>query len=460
MHAAILVALAAGAGAFAPAPAVSHRAAPLSAEALKIGIVGGGTVGGGIVEILTHKQDQLTACAGGVGMEVKTVVVRDKSKERDWALPPGCTVTEDVDDVLDDADIDLVVEVAGGTTFAKDVVFGALKKRKDVVTANKALIAACLPEIEALLEDVNAEGDKVSFGFEAAVCGGIPIIHTLQTDFVGDSVTRLRGIMNGCTNWMLTKMEAEGVSYTDCLTEASALGYAEADPTLDVGGFDARSKLAIMIRLAFGVDVNEDDISCKGITNIKQVDFEYAKQQLGGTIKLLGVAEMSGEGHELTAYVTPAFVPDGNTLAVIDDAINAVEIKSENLQSSLLVGRGAGRFPTANSCVSDIVGCARKGLPEAFAKKTTDVTFKNDFSSQFYLRIQYRNEVGIVGDLGKICAKNDVSIYSLLQKPESDYFVLITEYGPRSNIKKVAAEVEGASWCVGDTFLMPVATKE
>ena len=143
MHAAILVALAAGAGAFAPAPAVSHRAAPLSAEALKIGIVGGGTVGGGIVEILTRKQEQLTACAGGVGMEVKTVVVRDKSKERDWALPPGCTVTEDVDDVLNDADIDLVVEVAGGTTFAKDVVFGALKKRKDVVTANKALIAAC-----------------------------------------------------------------------------------------------------------------------------------------------------------------------------------------------------------------------------------------------------------------------------------------------------------------------------
>ena len=147
---------------------------------------------------------------------------------------------------------------------------------------------------------------------------------------------------------------------------------------------------------------------------------------------------------ELTAYVTPAFVPDGNTLAVIDDAINAVEITSENLQSSLLVGRGAGRFPTANSCVSDIVGCARKGLPEAFAKKTTDVTFMNDFSSQFYLRIQYRNEVGIVGNLGDICAKHDVSIYSLLQKPESDYFVLITEYGPRSNIKKVAAEVEGA----------------
>ncbi|KAH8083877.1 homoserine dehydrogenase [Aureococcus anophagefferens] len=416
MHAAILVALAAGAGAFAPAPAVSHRAAPLSAEALKIGIVGGGTVGGGIVEILTRKQEQLTACAGGVGMEVKTVVVRDKSKERDWALPPGCTVTEDVDDVLDDADIDLVVEVAGGTTFAKDVVFGALKKRKDVVTANKALIAACLPEIEALLEDVNAE--------------------------------------------RATRWRPRGVSYTDCLTEASALGYAEADPTLDVGGFDARSKLAIMIRLAFGVDVSEDDISCKGITNIKQVDFAYAKELLGGTIKLLGVAEMAAEGHELTAYVTPAFVPDGNTLAVIDDAINAVEITSENLQSSLLVGRGAGRFPTANSCVSDIVGCARKGLPEAFAKKTTDVTFMNDFSSQFYLRIQYRNEVGIVGNLGDICAKHDVSIYSLLQKPESDYFVLITEYGPRSNIKKVAAEVEGASWCVGDTFLMPVATKE
>ena len=461
----LALALCSCASAFAPlgaSPRSRVDATRVSAEAMKIGIFGGGTVGGGIVEILQDKQEQLVAASGGVGMEVKTVVVRDKSKARDWEVPAGCTITEDFDDVLHDDDIDLVVEVMGGTTLAKDVVFKALRAKKDVVTANKALIAACLPEIEAVVDDVNAGSPdrKVNFGFEAAVCGGIPIIHTLQTDFVGDRVTRLRGIINGCTNFMLTKMDAEGLSYVDCLAEASALGYAEEDPTLDVGGFDARSKLAILIRLAFGVDVNEDDISCKGITTLKTIDFDYAKNQLDATVKLLAVAELDADSGALTAYVTPAVVPEGATLASISDATNAVEVTSDNLMSSLLVGRGAGRFPTANSCVSDIVGCARQGLPEPFAKKKAGIDFKNDFSSFFYLRIQYRNEIGIIKNLGDICARYGVSIYSLLQKPDSDYFVLITEDGPLSGVKKVAADIEAEKWCVGDVFYMPVATVE
>ena len=202
----------------------------------------------------------------------------------------------------------------GGTTLAKDVVFRALRAGKDVVTANKALIADCLPEIETVVAEANAAqgagAPRVQFGYEAAVCGGIPIIHTMNTDFVGDEVTRLRGIMNGCTNFMLTKMEAEGLSYADCLAEATALGYAEEDPTLDVGGFDARSKLAILVRLAFGVDVDETLISCTGIAGLETIDFEYARGQLDGTIKLLGVAELDGAGG-LTAYVTPALVPRG-----------------------------------------------------------------------------------------------------------------------------------------------------
>ena len=219
----------------------------------------------------------------------------------------------------------------GGTTLAKDVVFRALRAGKDVVTANKALIADCLPEIEAVVAEANAAqgagAPRVQFGYEAAVCGGIPIIHTMNTAFVGDEVTRLRGIMNGCTNFMLTKMEAEGLSYADCLAEATALGYAEEDPTLDVGGFDARSKLAILVRLAFGVDVDETLISCTGIAGLETIDFEYARGQLDGTIKLLGVAELDGAGG-LTAYVTPALVPRGATLASISDATNAVEVAS------------------------------------------------------------------------------------------------------------------------------------
>jgi len=450
--------------AFAPAaPAASARGAPLAAQVRKVGIVGGGTVGGGIVEILERRREQLVAATGGVGLEVKAVVVRDAAKARDWTAPPGCVVTEDLEAVLGDDDVDLVVEVMGGTTLAKDVVFRALRAGKDVVTANKALIADCLPEIEAVVAEANAAqgagAPRVQFGYEAAVCGGIPIIHTMNTDFVGDEVTRLRGIMNGCTNFMLTKMEAEGLSYADCLAEATALGYAEEDPTLDVGGFDARSKLAILVRLAFGVDVDETLISCTGIAGLETIDFEYARGQLDGTIKLLGVAELDGAGG-LTAYVTPALVPRGATLASISDATNAVEVASRNLEASLFVGRGAGRFPTANSCVSDVVACARGALPEPFAKKVGGVAFRSDFESFFYIRIRYRNAIGIVKALGEICARHDVSIDSLLQKPHSDYFVVVTEAGPRSRVEKVAADVEAEAWCVGDVFFMPVATQE
>ena len=473
--------------AFAPAAPASARGAPLAAQVRKVGIVGGGTVGGGIVEILERRREQLVAATGGVGLEVKAVVVRDAAKARDWTAPPGCVVTEDLEAVLGgdrrgsygpvdfvrsgadrfahtgDDDVDLVVEVMGGTTLAKDVVFRALRAGKDVVTANKALIADCLPEIEAVVAEANAAqgagAPRVQFGYEAAVCGGIPIIHTMNTDFVGDEVTRLRGIMNGCTNFMLTKMEAEGLSYADCLAEATALGYAEEDPTLDVGGFDARSKLAILVRLAFGVDVDETLISCTGIAGLETIDFEYARGQLDGTIKLLGVAELDGAGG-LTAYVTPALVPRGATLASISDATNAVEVASRNLEASLFVGRGAGRFPTANSCVSDVVACARGALPEPFAKKVGGVAFRSDFESFFYIRIRYRNAIGIVKALGEICARHDVSIDSLLQKPHSDYFVVVTEAGPRSRVEKVAADVEAEAWCVGDVFFMPVATQE
>ena len=198
----------------------------------------------------------------------------------------------------------------GGTTLAKDVVFRALRAGKDVVTANKALIADCLPEIETVVAEANAAqgagAPRVQFGYEAAVCGGIPIIHTMNTDFVGDEVTRLRGIMNGCTNFMLTKMEAEGLSYADCLAEATALGYAEEDPTLDVGGFDARSKLAILVRLAFGVDVDETLISCTGIAGLETIDFEYARGQLDGTIDIFkamgGAPPWSGQPSKTCGY--------------------------------------------------------------------------------------------------------------------------------------------------------------
>lgn len=430
-----------------------------TAPVRRVGIFGGGTVGGGIVEILAAKADKFTAITGQK-IEVVKICVRDATKERDFAIPAGCEVVTDYDSILKDDSIDMVVEVMGGTTDAKDVIFSSLKAKKDVVTANKALIAACLPEIEDLLNSVNGKDDEedVEFRYEAAVCGGIPIIRSMQGDLVGDDISMICGIINGCTNFMLTAMDQNGQSYDDALKEASELGYAEADPTLDVGGFDARSKLKILMRLAYGVDVEEEEISCKGITELSKVDFEYAKM-LGGTIKLVGVSK-TGKDNRLAAFVSPAYIASDDTLSAVNGATNAVEIISSNLVKSTYIGQGAGRFPTANSCINDIVSLAKGDkTPLAFNPKGT-LKYVNDYESAFFIRLKYRDALGITRQCGEICEKHGVSIHSILQNPitknDDAAFALVTENVSLSSIKKVCAEVEGLDWCKGEAFFMPV----
>ena len=306
-------------GAFAPASlrstkTTSSRDSPLPLQATRrLGIFGGGTVGGGIVEILQKKKDYLKDLTGS-DIEIAALCVRDLSKKRDFDIPEGCTVTDKYSDILTDDSIDMVVEVMGGIDDAKDVVYDSLKAGKDVVTANKALIAKYLPEIENLLTTVNKGRDQmVEFRYEAAVCGGIPVIRSMQSDFVGDDISMISGIINGCTNFMLTSMDQGGLSYDAALAEASKLGYAEADPTLDVGGFDARSKLRILMRLGMGVEVDEDEISCRGITDLTKLDFEYAKM-MGGTIKLIGVAKQVSK-NKVAAFVSPCYVTGGDAVS-------------------------------------------------------------------------------------------------------------------------------------------------
>lgn len=454
-----LAALIVGASAWTGArPLVRGRVAvSMDARPVNIGLVGGGTVGGGIVEIIRENAE---AIRGGLGVDlrVKRIAVSDLGRDRDFDIPEGCQLTDTVDDVLSDDDIDVVVEVMGGTTLAKDVVLKALASHKHVVTANKALIAATLPELAAAHEAANADAaERTHFGYEAAVCGGIPIIHVLQRDLLGDKIQAIQGIINGCTNYMLSNMAQTGCSYSDCLKQASELGYAEADPTLDVGGFDARSKLKILIELAFGLSVDEEDIPVKGITEVTSTDFEYAKMQ-GGTIKLLGVARV--EGDRLNAYVSPVLVPESNQLFGISGATNAVQIISKYLAETVLTGQGAGRYPTANSCVSDLLQIVQGVCPAPFPKlKATPLTFKNDFSSAFYIRVQYRDEVGITRDVGAVCEKYDISINSMLQNPiqnrKDAMFVLVTDPCLVSQVKLAAAEFERFDWCKGDTFFMP-----
>lgn len=459
----VCLSLASSAQGFAPASvskSPSLTATALNLETLTLGIFGGGTVGGGIVEIINAKQALFEKMTGKT-IQVKKICVRDATKERDFEVPEGCDIVTSYDDILDDESIDVVVEVMGGTDEAKDVVYSSLKKGKNVVTANKALIAKHLPDIEDVLTKVNADGRDVpvEFRYEAAVCGGIPIIRSMQSDFVGDEISMISGIINGCTNYMLTSMDRDSKSYDEALKEASALGYAEADPTLDVGGFDARSKLRILMRLAYGVEVDEEEISCRGIQDLSKMDFEYAKM-MGGTIKLLGVSKKIDD-KRIAAFVSPCYVSNDDSLANVNGATNALEVISDNLQSSTYIGQGAGRFPTANSCINDIVSLAKgdtNALP--FNPDAPDKIFVNNYDSVFYVRLSYRDTIGITRQCGEICEKHGVSIHSLLQNPvdkkNEAAFVLITEKVPLTNIKKVCNDLEALDWCRGPAFFMPV----
>lgn len=249
-------------------------------KTLRIGMVGGGTVGGGVYELIMGRLKNTTPkCI------ISKICVRDINKQRDFAIDEKQTMlTTNFDDILNDSSIDMVVELMGGTGLAKTFVLESLKKGKSVVTANKALVADCLDEIDQV---VKSTGSK--FAFEASVCGGIPIINTLQQCYSGDIIHEISGIMNGTTNYMLCKMET-GADYDEVLKEAQDLGYAEADPTADVEGFDVRAKIAILAKLAFGQTVQVDSIPCTGISQLTSVDFEYAKL-LGCTIKLIGTAK-------------------------------------------------------------------------------------------------------------------------------------------------------------------------
>eukprot|EP00534_Pseudo-nitzschia_fraudulenta_P001041 CAMPEP_0201119584 /NCGR_PEP_ID=MMETSP0850-20130426/3694_1 /ASSEMBLY_ACC=CAM_ASM_000622 /TAXON_ID=183588 /ORGANISM="Pseudo-nitzschia fraudulenta, Strain WWA7" /LENGTH=478 /DNA_ID=CAMNT_0047385335 /DNA_START=21 /DNA_END=1457 /DNA_ORIENTATION=+ len=436
-------------------------AGALGMEDVKIGIFGGGTVGGGIVEIIESNREHFQKMTGK-NLSVQTICVRDLDKPRDFAVPEGCKITTEFDDILGDDSLDIVVEVMGGTTLANDVVRAALENGQDVVTANKALIADKLGDIESLVASVNegkAADDTTEFRYEAAVCGGIPIIRSLQSDFVGDDVEMLSGIINGCTNFMLTAMDVNGKSYDEALSEASDLGYAEADPTLDVGGFDARSKLKILMRLAYGIDVEEDDISCRGITELTKLDFQYAKM-MGGSIKLVGVAKAVSEG-KVAAFVSPAYITQSDSLFAVSGATNAVEIISKNLQTTTLIGQGAGRYPTANSCINDIVALAKGDkTPLPFNPAAPSVQFVNNYESNFFIRLKYRDGLGITRQCGEICEKYGVSIHSMLQNPitsrDDAAFAIITEKVPLSSVKKFCAEIEELDWCRGPSFYMPV----
>eukprot|EP00804_Cyclotella_cryptica_P027688 CCRYP_010296-RB/>CCRYP_010296-RB protein AED:0.11 eAED:0.12 QI:0/0/0/1/0.33/0.25/4/0/420 len=416
-------------------------------------MIGAGTVGGGVYEIIMNR---LAGNANNTPVITK-ICVRDASKSRDFHIDTSATeVVTDVKSIINDSEIDIVVEVMGGTGIAKDAVMESLRQGKSVVTANSELFFCNLVNAN------NVGAKTVKFAYEASVCGGIPIIHTLQSCYKGDIINEVMGICNGTTNYMLGKME-QGVDYDEVLSEAQALGYAEADPTADVEGHDVRAKIAILAKLAFGTTVEVNTIPCMGITNISVVDFEYAKS-MGCTIKLVGSAVRQSEFGEhdgaLSVYVSPKLVPNGHLLASASGCGNAVAIDSANLGIASFTGPGAGRYPTANSIVADVMRVANNTCIAKPFPLSSNIEIDNDYVSAFYIRISFQDGLGIIRQVGELAESQGVSIHSILQQPITDRMhadtVVTTEPCKYSQIKTLCELIEEADFALGAPVFMPM----
>ena len=398
---------------------------------------------------------------------ITKICVKSLSKSRSFHLDSSVSsLVTDVNSILNDESIELVVEVMGGTTEAKHVVLQALASGKSVVTANKALIAEHMHEIENAIK----ANPGSHFAYEASVCGGIPIIQTLQTCYSGDVIHQVMGILNGTTNYMIGKME-QGADFDGALMEAQDLGFAEADPTADVEGYDVRAKIAILAKLAFGVTVSpveESTIPCTGISELEPIDFEYAKL-LKCKIKLLGTAGRMSRFAQydgaLSVYVSPVMVPNTHLLASARGSGNCVAINSANMGMCSFTGPGAGRFPTANSVVADIVRIANNtpGSTDAFPLQSK-IDVDCDYTAAFYVRIPFMDSIGIIRKVGELAEGSDVSIHSILQNPivdrmEAD-FCLTTEECLLSQVKSLCNDLEQLDFVRAPPIFMPLLSEQ
>lgn len=439
---------------------------------IRIGMIGAGTVGGGVYEIIMGRlrsQSNGSPSPSNKGSSnpflrpciITKICVRDKNKPRSFQIDQHVTtVVTDINSIVDDENIDLVVEVMGGIGIAKTAVLKSLKKGKHVVSANKTLIAECLDEIRD-----SALKSRSKFAYEAAVCAGIPVIQALQSCFTGDIIHEVMAICNGTTNYILGKME-EGADFDEVLKEAQDLGFTEADPTADVEGHDVRAKIAILAKLAFGTTVNIDSIPCMGIAEITSVDFEYAKL-LGCTIKLIGTAERLSDFGEhdgdLSVYVSPKLVPMSHLLSTARGFGNAVAIKSANLGMTSYTGPGAGRFPTANSVVSDIIRVASGSACHDPFPLTSNIELDFDYASAFYIRITFQDELGIIRRVGELAEINGVSICSVLQNPIKDRmsadFVVTTEECKFSQVQQMCEDIGEEDFAHNVPLFMPMLSE-
>lgn len=403
-------------------------------KTVKIALLGFGTVSQGTFNLLQDNVDLITN-RSGVTIEISKIFVRSPDKYTNITLPSTAQYVTNIDDVLNDESIAIVVELMGGTTFAKDCVEAALKHGKSVVTANKDLLAEAGP----YLFDLSYK-NHVDLRFEASVLGGIPIIRTLYDSLGGNRITELVGIMNGTTNFILSKMTDEGLSYGDVLKEAQDLGYAEADPTADVEGLDAARKLAILASISFNRRIFFEDVTVEGITKIDTEDISFGKE-FGYNIKLIGIAKESSKGLSLNVY--PAFVPLTHPLASVRGSYNAIYIKGNGIDDAMFYGRGAGSLPTGSSVVSDIMEVAKNVAFESTGRfKPFYFDQKNIYSpgkiqSSYYMRLAVDNKTGVLAKIATKLAEQKISVLSIVQRnkdPETAVLAIVTSKCPHSYI--------------------------
>jgi len=382
-----------------------------SAVRVRVGVLGCGNVGAPLVELI-GTQGPTVQARTGLRLEVTRVAVRDLQKARAISLP-GHLLTTDAGSIVDDPDIDLVVELIGGVEPARTLILSALKAGKPVVTGNKELLAQHGGDLFRA-----AESAGVDLLFEAAVAGGIPIIRPLRESLVGERITRVMGIVNGTTNYILTRMTEAGASYADALAEAQSLGFAEADPTADVEGYDAGAKAAIIASIAFGAAVTAADVHHEGISSIAEVDIAFARK-MGYVIKLLAVAEQTDTG-AIGVRVHPAMVPLAHPLAAVRESFNAIFVEGAAVGDLMFYGRGAGGAPTASAVLGDLIDAAlnrHKGSHGSVGQLGKAVIHPiEEVESAYYLNVEVRDRPGVLAQVAGVFGDHGVSIRSMEQE--------------------------------------------
>jgi homoserine dehydrogenase len=434
-------------------------------DSIKVGIIGFGTVGTGVVKVILNNRETIRRRLG-IPVEIAAIADRDLDRDRGIKIDRRF-LTKDPMDVIINPDIDILVEVMGGINQAKGYILDAISRGKHIVTANKALLAEYGEEIYRAAEDAG-----VDLGFEGSVGGGIPVIKALKEGFDANRIESIFGIINGTSNYILTKMTEEGRPFPSVLSEAKEAGYAEADPTLDIEGIDAAHKLSILVNLAFGTPVSVKDIYVEGIGRITPLDIEYARE-FGYRIKPLAIAKIA-DG-EIDARVHPTMIPDDYLLAKVNGVFNAVYIVGDAAGESMLYGKGAGELPTGSAVVSDIIDIGRNIISaspcrvpvtsyKSENRKVLRVKRIEEISSIYYIRFMAMDSPGVLSNISGVLGKNNISISRVSQKGRKEGgsvpVVMMSHRANEKDIRTALMEIDGMPYISEKSLVIRVEGEE